>query len=334
MQSAANFFAIGDIHGCAEELKTLLHKLDLGPNSTILFLGDYVDRGPDSKGVIETILDLSQIYKVITLKGNHEWLFSQYLANPDDPLASSNFILNGGSNTLASYSEDGLGYQIPYSHRAFLAGLQVCHSTESHFYVHAGVPPGFEFSGEIDAKTAHQFLWIRSAFLDSTVQWPKIVVHGHTPVSNPEILPNRINLDTGCVFGRRLTAMNMVTGELFSVERDVNASAKFLISTMVNGVRRPLRYSGEVSVEIRLGEENFRFRTANFNEFGLLIFPTPGSEHLQFALGQNVAGLINPGGEIEFDFAGSVVRTTMVSGVMGFGIKFDALRNLRDFELD
>src|SRR5438046_1705083 len=118
--SAPKLVVIGDVHGCAEELKALIHKLPLDQSTTILFLGDYVDRGPDAKSVIDTVLNLSEIYSVIPLMGNHEWLMQQYLDSPNDPVASGNFILNGGSATLASYSKDGATYDIPAAHRKFL----------------------------------------------------------------------------------------------------------------------------------------------------------------------------------------------------------------------
>jgi serine/threonine protein phosphatase 1 len=321
-------FVIGDIHGCAKELKSLLHKLPLDRDSVILFLGDYVDRGPDSKAVIDIILELSQIYKVITLKGNHEWLFTEYLANPKDPAASSNFILNGGSNTLASYSADGKTFKVPKAHRDFLAGLRLSASTETHFFVHAGVPPDFDFSStEVDKKTAHQFMWIRSVFLESKKKWPKIVVHGHTPVETPEILPNRINLDTGCVFGRRLSAMNMQTGEIISVTHDDKVEPKFLVTEFSGGQTRAQRFSGDVLVEILYLGKVYPFRTVNFNEFGLLIYPAPESEQIKFKQGETVAGMIKPNAESIFDFTATVMRAETVNGRDSYGLKIERLRN-------
>jgi serine/threonine protein phosphatase 1 len=321
---------IGDVHGCAEELKALIHKLPLDQDTTILFLGDYVDRGPDAKGVIDTVLDLTELYKVIALQGNHEWLMQQYLANPQNAVASGNFILNGGSATLASYSQDGSTYTIPSSHRKFLDELKLFHSTETHFYVHAGIPPDFDFSPKVDAKTAHQFLWIRNVFLDSRVKWPKVIVHGHTPVSQPEILPNRINLDTGCVFGRRLTAMNMDTGEIYSVERN-QVAPTFLKHTAGAGGARAVRFHGEMAVELRVDGGLYPFRTVNFNEFGLLLYPAPGAKRMvQLSLGQAVEGQIQPGADLAFRFKASVVRKDLVKNLPHYGLRFDELENLAE----
>ncbi len=322
-------FVIGDVHGCADELRELIKKLPLDKDSTLLFLGDYVDRGPDSKAVIDMVLDISTLYKVIALKGNHEWLFEQYLKNPADPLASSNFILNGGSATLASYSDDGINYVIPESHKKFLAGLLLCHKTDEYFFVHAGVPPGFDFDAEIDAKTAHQLLWIRSAFLENKVHWSRVIVHGHTPVKEPEVLPHRINLDTGCVFGRKLTAMNMSTGEIYSVKRSISADPKFLRHD-AGGRPRAQRYDGEVEVDVREGNAIFAFRTVNFNEFGFLISPVPGKPILALEVGDRVEGEIKPGPDMVFRYRGSVMRVIAKDGVLSYGVQFESLENLKD----
>jgi serine/threonine protein phosphatase 1 len=327
---ATNIFAIGDVHGCAEELQALIHKLPLDQDSILVFLGDYVDRGPDSKGVIDTVLDLSEIYNVIALKGNHEWLMQQYLAKPNDPVASGNFILNGGSATLASYSTDGVTFSIPASHRDFLDGLELFHVTDKHFFVHAGIPPNYDFQTKPDEKMAHQFLWIRNVFLDSKQKWPRIVVHGHTPVEKAEQLPNRINLDTGCVFGRRLTAMNMATGELYSVERNQVERPTFLTQTLRGGRARAQRFEGKVGVEILVNDQGYPFQTVNYNEFGLLVTPGEGSVQLDFAIGQVVNGLIKPGGDNIFHFAATVMRKDLVNGVPNYGLRFDTLENLAE----
>jgi hypothetical protein len=126
--------------------------------------------------------------------------------------------------------------------------------------------------------------------------------------------------------------MNMDTGELYSVDRHEDTSPKLLVTTFGDDGKRPLRYSGDVAVDFLVGQESFPFRTANFHEFGLLVYPAPGGERLKLSLGQQVAGLIKPGGDLVFAFKGAVVRATVVNGVTGFGIKFDSLRNLKDSE--
>ncbi len=320
---------IGDIHGCSEELKILLHQLPLDHNSTLLFLGDYVDRGPDSKGVIDTVLNVSELYKVIALRGNHEWMFEEYLRNPRDAVASSNFILNGGSSTLASYSEDGVKFTVPKTHLVFLDKLLHFHTTEKYFFVHAGIPPDFDFNPEPDSKTLHQMLWIRSVFLDSKVKWPKIVVHGHTPMSKPEVLPNRINLDTGCVFGRSLTAYDLTNEKFYSVARNQAADPKYLVHSF-GGRTRAQRFEGEVSVEVREGSAIHSFKTVNFNEFGMLISPAGEGTKPVFKVGQEISGLIKTGGDTAFEFRGTVMRSDNLAGVQTYGLKFESLQNLKE----
>lgn len=321
---------IGDVHGCAEELKALVRQLPLNPDTTLLFLGDYIDRGPDSKGVIDIVLDLSQLFPVIALKGNHEWLLEEYLARPDNATASGNFILNGGSATLASYSTDGSTYTIPGEHIQFLRSLKLFHATDTHFYVHAGIPPGYDFSPKIDAKTAHQFLWIREVFLKSKTKWPKMIVHGHSPVEEAEILPNRINLDTGCVYGRRLTAMHMSTGRLYSVERDQVERPTFLTQSLRGGKTRARRFLGDVAVHLLVNGSSFRFHTVNYNEFGVLVYAGDGAESLSLAEGQVVEGRIQPGGDSVFRFRGKVMRRETLEGRVHYGLHFDHLENLAE----
>lgn len=322
---AGRTYAIGDVHGCAAELKTLLHRLALDQDSTVIFLGDYVDRGPRSREVIDTILDLGEIYRVIAIEGNHEWLFKRFLENPSDPSAASNFILNGGGATLASYSADGATYEVPASHREFLRNLKLFHLTETHLFVHAGVPPDFDFKFPVDPRTAHQLRWIREPFLSSTRHWPRVVVHGHTPVDEPEILPNRINLDTGCVFGKKLSALDLATGQVTSVARHEEAAPRFLTSTF-QGVARARRFSGEVPVEIHAGEASHAFVTLNFNEFGLLVSPKPGEPAPVLTIGQRISGVIQPDAGSRFTFEGVLVRVDATGSTPCYGIKFEELR--------
>ena len=113
-------FAIGDIHGCVNELRALLNLLPLTPESTVVFLGDYIDRGGNSKGVIDTIIELRGHCRVVTLKGNHEAMFLDFLDHPGSARAGL-FICNGGSATLASYANETGRYELPSEHVAFFS---------------------------------------------------------------------------------------------------------------------------------------------------------------------------------------------------------------------
>lgn len=196
--------AIGDIHGCLEPLRALLARVAPAPDDQLVFLGDYVDRGPDSAGVIEELLALRvQLPHTVFLRGNHEQMLLEVLAG-HDPLT---FLFNGGDQTIASYRARG-GWPPPASHVNFLNTLPTRYETAGFVFVHAGLRPG--------VAVAHQspddLLWIRQEFLQSTEDWGKTVVFGHTPRETVWMSKTRIGLDTGCVYGGCLTCCDVLTG--------------------------------------------------------------------------------------------------------------------------
>jgi serine/threonine protein phosphatase 1 len=206
---------IGDIHGCSSSLTQLLHKV-LHRADTFVFLGDYVDRGPNSKEVVATILALQRTdRRVIALMGNHDFLFLQYLAGLDSAL----FLQVGGRQTLASY---GLTAPInlvkpvelvPPEHISFLKSLPLLWEDQHAIYVHAGLEPGRHLSQQM----SHWCLWARKQFIHSTFEFGKPVVFGHTVFRDPLLTPNKIGIDTGAVYGGRLTALLLPERELISV---------------------------------------------------------------------------------------------------------------------
>ncbi|MEZ4872075.1 MAG: metallophosphoesterase family protein [Bdellovibrionales bacterium] len=207
-------FAIGDIHGCFEQLQLLVEQLPLDENSELVFLGDYVDRGPYSKQVIDYIIELKSKYNVTCLRGNHEQMMLDFLDNP----ASINaclFIMNGGSATLASYEVELGQYSIPDDHMIFLRNLKLYHETDQYFFVHAGVPD-IELSQIDESKHKNDMLWIRESFLENDRRWEKIIVHGHTVFDTVQIEENRISLDTGCVYNQSLSAIELYSGTIYS----------------------------------------------------------------------------------------------------------------------
>ena len=228
-------YAIGDVHGRSDLLTGLLAMVehDSAPHETakktLIFLGDYVDRGPDSRGVIETLLHgLPEGFSTHFLKGNHEQLLLDFLK---DPQQLDHWYLNGGKATLKSYGVDVDLYQnngsapevwrdsfvekLPPSHLAFLRRLDVQHEVGDYFFVHAGVRPGVP----LRAQNVHDLLWIRREFLGSSDSFGKVVVHGHTPVRDPVVRPNRIGIDTGAVFTGRLTALRLMKDDLSFLRR-------------------------------------------------------------------------------------------------------------------
>lgn len=212
-------YAIGDIHGRADLLDRLHDKIevDLGtaPEKTvIIYLGDYIDRGPDSHGVMERLTRARfPGVEAIALLGNHEDMLLQFL---DAPYGASLWLSNGGDATLASYkvkvpasfdelllTQRALLGAMPRHHKQFLLALPEQVQYGDYLFVHAGIRPGLP----LDRQSREQKIWIRDVFLDSETDHGLIVVHGHTIVHEVEWRPNRIGVDTGAYTTGRLTAL-------------------------------------------------------------------------------------------------------------------------------
>jgi serine/threonine protein phosphatase 1 len=208
-------FIIGDIHGCLEMLKSLMDGLDWDPDRDgLIFLGDYIDRGEDPKGVVDLILEISgEGRSVQCLMGNHEDLFLEFLEGADP----ANFILNGGINTMESYHMDdgpGRADMIPSDHYTFMKNLQPMIELDDYYVVHAGFRPEIGIEGQ----TLQDLLWIREPFIYSSHDFGKKVIFGHTPFYDPLIMENKIGLDTGAVYGNRLTCLELPAMKFHSVE--------------------------------------------------------------------------------------------------------------------
>jgi serine/threonine protein phosphatase 1 len=203
-------FAIGDIHGCNSKLDTLMEKLHINAKEdTLVFVGDYVDRGPDSKGVVDSILEIRKTAdNVICLKGNHELMFLNYYCERRD---EELFMHNGGLRTLISYGfmREGRAenLNVPESHMQFFSTLQLYYETDHYIFVHAGLRPGIP----LEQQTMDDLFWIRYDFINSPYDFGKTVIFGHTPISYtaPHIEKNKIGIDTGAVFGGKLTCLEL-----------------------------------------------------------------------------------------------------------------------------
>ena len=194
-------YAIGDIHGRLDLLRAAIHDIAAhagGGRHQVICLGDYVDRGPDSKGVVDTLIALTARDPWRCLMGNHEDMMSRSLRSRDrDEL--DRWLDNGGDATLDSYAD-----RVPMAHLEWLEALPLIHRDEHRLYVHAGVAPGTPVEDQ-DRRT---LVWIREAFLTARASaLPCHVVHGHTPLwrqkpdpALSERLPHRTNLDTGAYF--------------------------------------------------------------------------------------------------------------------------------------
>jgi serine/threonine protein phosphatase 1 len=216
-------YAVGDVHGRADLLKQLFSRIDddlkqhpIG-EAIHVFLGDYIDRGQDSAAVLDLLIGRARTHRMSCLKGNHELFLSEFLENPG---VLKHWSQYGGLPTLASYGltptinadpkeqaelSARLCNAIPKSHSQFLAGLKLSFTCGDFFFVHAGVRPGTPLSRQCE----DDLLWIRNEFLLHEEPFEKIIVHGHTPVWEPDVRNNRINIDTGAYATGRLTCLRL-----------------------------------------------------------------------------------------------------------------------------
>lgn len=221
-------YAIGDIHG---HLDLLLHAHDLiaadrrhtgDLDAPIIHLGDYVDRGPDCRGVVDHLAQgNARGENWITLKGNHDRMFTRFLRDPHEPEEGLRSELSwlhprlGGAATLASYGVRNAADRpiapvhaeaveaVPQSHRAFLETRPAWHQRGTCVFVHAGIRPGIP----MPQQTETDLVWIRGGFLEDTRDHGFLVVHGHTALDHPTHYGNRLNIDSSAAYGGPLTAV-------------------------------------------------------------------------------------------------------------------------------
>lgn len=211
-EKGERFFAIGDIHGELSRLDRLMVKVRerLDPQlDTVVFLGDYIDRGPDPKGVVDYILGLrAELPHVVCLKGNHEEMFLDWVIKG---VNYDLYLYNGGGSTIQSYSRGG-EFRIPPEHMAFFTNLLLYYETEDYIFVHAGIRGGIPLP-EQDPK---DLVWIREEFILSPHDYGKLVVFGHTPLQRVFISENKIGIDTGAVYGGALTCLELPSRRIYS----------------------------------------------------------------------------------------------------------------------
>jgi serine/threonine protein phosphatase 1 len=214
-------YAVGDIHGRFDLLAGVLRSIESDcrrrpvDRPITVFVGDYIDRGPASRSVIDLLLRWQQDNEAVLLRGNHETLLQRFLA---DSRTLNAWRQNGGLQTLISYGlkptinpdrheqvrlVDELALAIPGQHRDFLQSLDLSFGCGDFLFVHAGIRPGVP----IEEQTEDDLLWIREEFLAHEQPFERFVVHGHTPVKLPDLRSNRINIDTGAFATGRLTCI-------------------------------------------------------------------------------------------------------------------------------
>jgi serine/threonine protein phosphatase 1 len=218
-------FVIGDIHGCAEELQYLLDylrvRVRLSSSDLIVFLGDYIDRGPNSRGVLDLLVDLKNDFPATRfLKGNHEDMLMDFLGFGGN--LGHAFLYNGGLETIQSYGisvfspPDEMMRLLPETHFQFFSSLDSIIEVRDFYLVHAGLNP--EFS--LEEQSGEDLFWIRESFLDSPHTFGKTIVFGHTPHRDVfDHRPYKIGLDTGLVFGNKLTCLELGSGSCYEVHR-------------------------------------------------------------------------------------------------------------------
>lgn len=207
-----NVFAIGDIHGCVDKLCSLMDKISIDfDRDMLVFLGDYIDRGSHSFEVVEYLTDLKKKHpEIVFLKGNHEDMLEKYLYGPD----KYTYLLNGGQQTLESYMKKSSPdmQAIPRKHLDFFESLVFFYETDNYIFVHAGLRENIP----LNMQEYDDLLWIRGEFILSDYDFGKQVVFGHTPLTEPLVQPNKIGIDTGAVYGNKLTCVKLPALEFYS----------------------------------------------------------------------------------------------------------------------
>ncbi|MBD3615957.1 MAG: serine/threonine protein phosphatase [Gracilimonas sp.] len=202
MPNNEQIIAIGDIHGCAVSNEALLKKLDkdYGSVPTYVFLGDYTDRGPESKKVVEDLIVFNSNHECVFLKGNHDQMLLDAYENGKWDL----WLSNGGSTTLENYDSEPGHFNMPEEHYNFFKNTVLYWQTERYFFVHGGISPDLTVQENLESDyERNQFLWQRDHVYTRKNRWEKTVVFGHTPVKEPIVEENMIGIDTGCVFKSR-----------------------------------------------------------------------------------------------------------------------------------
>ena len=217
-----------------DELKRLLEKLPLKPDDRLVFLGDYIDRGPDSKGVVSHLIGIAGNMEPepVFLKGNHEDMLLAYLGFAGN--YAEMFLANGGQATLESYkipitanSQDSATARMPAEHLQFFLALRNFYQHDSFLCVHAGIEP----LKPLESQSNVEMLWIRNEFIANRHQLPYTVVFGHTPQKDVFFdLPSKIGIDTGVVYGGKLSCIELDDKILFQIDRGARQVRQISIS--------------------------------------------------------------------------------------------------------
>src|SRR5262245_22676712 len=218
----ARFFIVGDIHACPQELETLLTALSLQSEDQLVFLGDYVDRGPGAREVVDLLLRMRDdaVCAMTFLKGNHEDMFLDFLGYGGN--YGEAFLLNGGVKTLASYGctpfmdRAAVTARVPEAHLSFFRNLDLMLPVGEVLCVHAGISA----LRPLQEQNPEDLLWIRQEFIDNPHPLPYTIVYGHTPQREVRLdLPYKVGIDTGLVYGGKLSCLEITEKKLFQITK-------------------------------------------------------------------------------------------------------------------
>jgi serine/threonine protein phosphatase 1 len=210
--------AVGDIHGSYGKLVSLMKKIKIRPeHDRLVFIGDYIDRGERSKEVIDYLIELKkEMPSTVFLLGNHEHMLLEYLSGKN----INPFLFNGGQKTLNSYLGEGrLQYLqdpkkvFPADHLDFYRSCQPYFESDDYIFVHAGLRRGIA----LERQDLFDLLWIREEFYYSKTNFGKTVIFGHTPFPEPFVFHNKVGIDTGAVYGNKLTCVELPAMTFYSV---------------------------------------------------------------------------------------------------------------------
>jgi serine/threonine protein phosphatase 1 len=194
-------WAIGDIHGCLRALERLIERISPGEYDKLIFLGDYIDRGPDAKGVVDFLLQLSRRTQCVFLRGNHEQMLLDVIDNNDDIFL---WNLNGAQATIRSY-RNLIQLETNEEHMNFYRNTKYYHIEGKYLFVHGGIRPNVP----IEKQEPRDLIWIRDEFILKRHNLDFIVIFGHTPFEDVYFGEDKIGVDTGCVYGGKLTAIEV-----------------------------------------------------------------------------------------------------------------------------
>ena len=212
------YYIIGDIHGYLDHLTSLVNQIRdrIAPDDTLIFLGDYIDRGPWSCETVDYLISLSRIYKTVFLRGNHEDMLARYLAGADP---GGNYLFNGGGATIRSYERNHGSFSIPGPHADFFNNCVLYYEGSDFIAVHAGVNPTIEM---MENQKPRDILWIREEFYEADKRWGKTIIFGHTPTQYLSVSGvyfdhrrNIIAVDSGVIMGGPISCISWPDREVF-----------------------------------------------------------------------------------------------------------------------